>query len=145
MQGEKVEPDDDQSHKDQSDLFDLHSSYSVLSKSRSPEFESHTASLEHEKTSRRLKSQDGIKQRTVEQVVNMYAQHDFHAACRERIRSSRRRSIRYECKAKVHSEQAAQKTVEEQHEWDIFPVDTQRQMPTMHKEQNTKVVKPVKI
>ena len=38
MQGEKVDPDDDQSPTDQSDLFDRDSPDSVLSRSRSPEF-----------------------------------------------------------------------------------------------------------
>ena len=44
MQGEKVDPDDDQSGKDQSDLFDRDSD-SVLSRSRSSEFrKSHSKS-----------------------------------------------------------------------------------------------------
>ena len=45
MQGEKVDPDDDQFGKDQSDLFDRYFSDSVLSRSRSPEFrKSHSKS-----------------------------------------------------------------------------------------------------
>ena len=42
-----------------------------------------------------------------------------------------------------HSSRA--ETFKEQHEWDIFPVDTRRQMPTMEKVQHTKVVNTVKI
>ena len=55
MQGEKVDPDDDQSSKDQSgDQTGRDSSNSVLSRSRSSEFRNHAASLEHARTSRSL-------------------------------------------------------------------------------------------
>ena len=46
------------------------------------------------------------------------------------------------CKAKFRaSKPCRKKNVEEQHEWDIFLVSTQRLMPTMHQAQNIKVVK----
>ena len=52
MQGEKVDPDDDQSSKDQSDLFDQDSSDSVLS--RSSEFRKSCSKSRTRKDSRRL-------------------------------------------------------------------------------------------
>ena len=76
MQGEKVDPDDDQSGKDQSDLFDQNSSDSVLS--RSSEFRKSCSKSRTLKDQSKTVSQDRIKQRTVEQVVNMHAQHDVH-------------------------------------------------------------------
>ena len=47
--------------------------------------------------------------------------------------------------SQVHSIQAAQKPWKSNTSEEDVPVDTQRQMPTMQKVQNTKVVNPVKI
>ena len=109
MQGETVDPDDDQSGKDQSDLFDQNSSDSVLS--RSSEFRKNVQQVSN--TQRPVEdcvSQDRIKQRTVEPVVNMHAQHDDHTVkmeqskiirtpCREIIQPPKRRSIRCDAPA----------------------------------------------
>ena len=69
MQGEKVDPDD-QSSKHQTDR---ESSDSVLSRSRSSEFRKSNSKSRTRKDQSNILSQDRIKQRTVEQVVNMHA------------------------------------------------------------------------
>ena len=78
MQGEKVDPDDDQSGKDQSDLLDQDSSESVLSRSRSSVFRKPRSKSRTRKEQSKTVFQDRITQRTVEQVVKMHAQHDVH-------------------------------------------------------------------
>ena len=116
LQGEKVDPDDDQSLKGRD------SSVSVLSRSRSPEFSKVTQQVSN--TTRPAEdciSQDEIKQRSVEQVVNTHAQHDVHAVkmdgrvqiiknivqrtnpiIQEKINQVR-------CRSQVHSSRAVQK------------------------------------
>ena len=76
MQGGKVDPGDDQSGKDQSDLFDRDSSDSVLS--RSSEFRKSRSKSRTGKEQSKTVPQDRITQRIVEQDVNMHAQHDVH-------------------------------------------------------------------
>ena len=48
-------------------------------------------------------------------------------------------------RSQFHSKKSRARTVEEQYEWGILPVDTQRQMPKMQKAPNIKVANFVKI
>ena len=106
-------------------------------------FGNHTASLGHAR----------IQQRTLEQVVNVHVMHNVHAVKMEQskiIKNTVQRTNHQEkinqmrCKAKLTAFKPCRNRGE-QHEWDIFPVDTQRIVSTMQKAQNTNVVNLVKI
>ena len=144
MQGEKVDPDDDQSSKDQSsDQTGRGSSDAVLSGSRSSEFRKSHSKSQHAKTSRRL------------QVVNMHDQHDVRTVKMEQSKImkntvQRKNPINQEkmnqvrCKAKFTAFKPCRNRGRATRVEDV-PADTQRQRPTMQKVQNTKVVNSVKI
>ena len=96
MQGEKVDPDDDQSGKD-----------SVFSRRGSSEFrKSHSKCRTRKEQPKFVHLQDRIQQRTVEQVENIHDQYDINAVKMEQsttrrlTMNSREQHPRKRCQAK---------------------------------------------
>ena len=109
---------------------------------------SHSKSRTRQDQPKMCISQDEIKQRSVEQVVNTHAQHDVHAVKIDgRVQDHKEQCTENESDhpgedqsgalQKPSSQQSSRaKTVEEQHECGISLVSMQRLVPTMQKAQH---------